>query len=181
MTSAADIPERTHTLAECNVQYLEQGAALLGELSNAEYGDPLLPAFSQGIGPHVRHIIDHYTTFLEGVGSGRVDYDARERDPLIETDRDVAITRLLELAAQLRLLPDGEGDRMLEVIIDCGTGDAEARQPTRTSVARELQFLLSHTVHHYALLAAALTLRGKVVPAELGMAPSTLRYQKSAK
>ncbi|MEM1190494.1 MAG: DinB family protein [Pseudomonadota bacterium] len=179
MTSAADIPESTHTLAECNVQYLEQGAALLTELSDAEYGEPLLPAFSQGIGPHVRHIIDHYTTFLNGVSSGRVDYDVRERDPRMETNRDAAIARLLALAAQLRLLPDGEGDRMLEVIIDCGNGDAQARQPTRSSVARELQFLLSHTVHHYALLAAALTLRGKAVPAELGMAPSTLRYQKS--
>ncbi len=180
MTSAEDIPASTHTLAECNVRYLEQGAALLAELSDDEYGDALIPAFTQGIGPHVRHIIDHYTTFLAGVACGRVDYDARERSPLFERDRSAAIARLRELADELRLLPDGDGGRELEVIIDCGNGDDEARQPTRSSVARELQFLLSHTVHHYALLAAALTLRGKEVPGGLGMAPSTLRYQKSA-
>jgi hypothetical protein len=46
---------------------------------------------------------------------------------------------------------------------------------SQSSVTRELQALLSHTVHHYALIALMLQLNGFEVPEELGVAPSTLR------
>jgi len=41
-------------------------------------------------------------------------------------------------------------------------------------------FLLSHTVHHYALISVALKLQGIDPGEEFGIAPSTLRYLKSA-
>jgi hypothetical protein len=49
----------------------------------------------------------------------------------------------------------------------------------RSSVSRELQFLLSHTVHHYALIAMTLRAAGVELDEELGVAPSTLAYQRS--
>jgi len=45
-----------------------------------------------------------------------------------------------------------------------------------SNLARELQFLASHTVHHYALIALTLTALGVPVDADFGMAPSTLRH-----
>ena len=41
-----------------------------------------------------------------------------------------------------------------------------------------MQFLLSHTVHHYALIGAILRLSGVEPPAGFGLAPSTLRHQQ---
>lgn len=46
-----------------------------------------------------------------------------------------------------------------------------------TSVGRELRFLLSHTVHHCALIAILLSLRGGEVPNGFGIAPSTERHR----
>jgi hypothetical protein len=40
-------------------------------------------------------------------------------------------------------------------------------------MARELGMLLSHTVHHYALIAMLLRARGIEPPADFGVAPST--------
>ncbi len=45
-----------------------------------------------------------------------------------------------------------------------------------SSVKRELQFLLSHTIHHYSLVAVALRAQGFEPGADFGVAPSTLRY-----
>jgi hypothetical protein len=49
-----------------------------------------------------------------------------------------------------------------------------------SSIGRELQFLLSHTIHHYALIALALRLQGYEPSAEFGVAPSTLQYWRKA-
>jgi hypothetical protein len=47
-----------------------------------------------------------------------------------------------------------------------------------SSVLRELEFLQSHAVHHYSLIAALLRLHGIEPDAEFGVAPSTLKYWK---
>jgi len=47
-----------------------------------------------------------------------------------------------------------------------------------SSVLRELDFLQSHTVHHYSLIAMLLRLH-EIDPGEdFGVAPSTLKYWK---
>jgi hypothetical protein len=50
-----------------------------------------------------------------------------------------------------------------------------------SSAGRELQFLISHTVHHYAVVAILLRLQGCDAAAEnpdFGVAPSTLAHRK---
>ena len=48
-----------------------------------------------------------------------------------------------------------------------------------SSASRELEFLLSHTVHHYALIGVICQLAGQTLPKDFGMAPSTLRHLQS--
>jgi len=59
--------------------------------------------------------------------------------------------------------------------MDCGTPDPEPVAPS--SVKRELQFLVSHTLHHYALIALQLKQQDQPVQPGFGMAPSTVRFQ----
>ena len=44
---------------------------------------------------------------------------------------------------------------------------------TRTTVARELAFVVSHTIHHSALVAVLLEHGSRRVPARFGVAPTT--------
>jgi len=50
-----------------------------------------------------------------------------------------------------------------------------------STVMRELQALLSHTVHHFALIGVMLQLNGFEIPEEFGVASSTLNRWRSAK
>ena len=49
-------------------------------LVQAVTGPQSTPQAFPGIGPHLRHCLDHFICFLRGVESGDVDYDARDRD-----------------------------------------------------------------------------------------------------
>ena len=59
-------------------------------------------------------------------------------------------------------------------------GEPAGSRPTwsATSVVRELQFLASHTVHHYAVIAAMLRPQGVEPGDDFGVAPSTLQYER---
>ena len=110
-----------------------------------------------------------------GWNAGRVDYDERERESRIENDREYAVgvtCRIMQQLEQIR--PDG-GARPLQVKLDCG-GQEDQDNWSESSVARELQFLAGHTIHHYALIAVILRLENKEPAEGFGVAPSTLKY-----
>ncbi len=155
-----------------NIKLLEQGLDLLSGLDPELYAAPEPSLSSSGVGSHVRHILDHYSsllTLLDGPGS-KVDYDRRERDTATEVDPDVACKRIMALIESLLRL-EGCGQDRLQVKLDTGK-----ESWALSSMGRELQFVASHTIHHYALIGVLLRLRGIQPPSEFGVAPSTLRY-----
>jgi uncharacterized damage-inducible protein DinB len=164
------------TLAHDNIRYLDQALELLAQLDDETYRRPYPPMFNSGIGAHLRHVLDHYRSFLDGIASRRIDYDARARDPRIESDCDHAASIVREIVAGLAAVPDAGTSLLVKMDSD------ERAEPVadwqRSSVGRELQFLVSHTVHHYALIAVLLRLHGIAPEEEFGCAPSTLRYQR---
>jgi uncharacterized damage-inducible protein DinB len=52
------------------------------------------------------------------------------------------------------------------------SGEALTGWSTR---ARELAFVVSHTIHHQAIIALLMSFQGLAVPAQFGYAPSTPR------
>ena len=50
----------------------------------------------------------------------------------------------------------------------------------QSTIARELQVLSSHSIHHFALIAVTLQAFGVSVPPSFGVARSTLRYREAA-
>jgi uncharacterized damage-inducible protein DinB len=165
-------------IARQNIHFLEQGLGLLAAVSDGQFSDQGL--FGQAsAGAHLRHVLDAYRCFLLGLDSGLVDYDARERDRRIETDRDFAAGAIAEVIDRLANLPEPVLERDLRVQVDTAAWEQGKNLWTRSTAARELQFLLSHTVHHYALIALILRGHGHDPGAEFGVAPSTLEYRKT--
>lgn len=160
-----------------NIHFLEQAATLMGLLSNRLYAEPPRIALSP-VGAHLRHCLDLYSSFLEGFPAGRIDYDARARDPRLETDREFALATIQRLIRELEACQAEAQDGALQVAMDRGAGEQGERAFTTSSVRRELQFLRSHTVHHYALIAAVLRLHNFEPPADFGVAPATLTYRR---
>lgn len=159
---------------EANAIVIRQGIELLAVLGPDRYANRLPVAYNASIGGHLRHIIDHYESFLAGLESGDLDYENRARRPEIETDAELAARILGSIADRLNAL--GEEADLLALAYRVETSPCR-RSPS--SVLRELEFLLSHTVHHYALVAVMCRLQDHEPEKSFGIAPSTLRYQQT--
>jgi hypothetical protein len=86
-------------------------------------------------------------------------------------------------AAKLKLIIEsldrlsGVNDpKEIEVKLEGSSNDEGVSDWSRSSLLRELQFLLSHTVHHYSLIALALRVQGFEPGVGFGVAPSTLNH-----
>jgi uncharacterized damage-inducible protein DinB len=156
-----------------NIVTLKQGELLLCSLSNSAYTKPALPVFASTIGAHIRHNLDHYACFLEGLSSGFIDYSARQRDSRIEQNRAFALAEFARILDDLSALDLRQ--KKWCVLIDPETGPGQ----TQTTIQRELEFLLSHTIHHYAMVAVICRLEGLIIDQDFGVAPSTLRYRSA--
>jgi uncharacterized damage-inducible protein DinB len=157
---------------------LRDGRELLEDLSDETYGRALPPIFNHGIGSHVRHILDFYSAFFLGLENGRIDYDRRERDRQVEKIRLSAMAKVDDLSESLRRLQPADLALPLLVRLE----DTAVDEPiwSQSTGLRELQFLQSHTVHHYALIALMLRLQGVVVNEAFGVASSTLKQWRAA-
>lgn len=123
------------------------------------------------IGAHFRHNLDFAANLVRGLESGRIDYNERERDRRVETDRRYARERFMFLAGALRNAAGADPERELLV-----RSELDGDLWHRSTPGRELEFLHSHTVHHYALIAERLRAHGFPVPDDFGVAPSTLEF-----
>ncbi len=170
-------------LAAENVRHLDRGVDVLLRLDDAEYSASPDELFHGGVGAQFRHCLDFYRCFLDGLPGARVDYSARHRDRSVETSRDRAVDATRGLRERLLEIDPAERSRRLSVRSEDRSPCAGAPDWSDSTVGRELQFLVSHTIHHYALIAAVLRLQGHDVRhafPEFGVAPSTLSHWKEA-
>lgn len=158
---------------------LRQGIQLMSRLKTEQYIKAHSDCYDSTIGGHVRHNLDHFFCFEEGLKSGKVDYDARERDGFLETDPEYAAAKMERLIQLVDSLSAENLDQSLRVKMDSGASHQEIENWSQSSSRRELQFLISHTIHHYALIATLCSRDGIKLPEDFGVAPSTLRYRKS--
>ena len=170
----------SYQLIEDNIALLKSVIELLGSMDDRQYCMRQLGGEKSGVGPHLRHVIDHYQCLLAGVEGDKIDYDHRERSDLVEVSVNRARQVLYDLIAGLegtRAIPK---DKALLVRMDCGTNNEAADQSwCISSLGRELQFLVSHTVHHFAIIDLFCHTMDVPVPNGFGVAPSTLKYLRT--
>lgn len=169
--------QHVHPLVSGCVHVLRQGLALLDGLDDHLYADKRWLPVRSDVSSHFRHCIDFYQSFLSGVRSGRIDYNRRERDALVERDRSFAITKIQIIIAELESLQITDGEARVLVSMEGESVSPDDRSLwCQSTVAREIQYLLSHTIHHYALVALMLRLQGFEPDEDFGVAPSTLKH-----
>jgi uncharacterized damage-inducible protein DinB len=152
-----------HVLDQC-VEVLRRMDDETYATAGADEGSP--------VGAHFRHVFDHYQVLLTGLADARIDYDARRRDPRLEQERGYAINVALGLRNQLSQLMAETGSTPLQVTTR-SLADEEEPDWSGSTLRRELQFLVSHTVHHSALIKQILRQHGFETGMEFGLAPST--------
>lgn len=179
---------RISELFDVNVEALQSGSELLSRIPRADYVASCRPVFLGTIGAHFRHLLEHYQCFVQALEQSQqtdsasgcypdchvsVCYDARTRDMTLERDPSLAQALLERLVTQL-----GEWSGKLSRDQACYARDQEAIGLVTSTLSRELLFLQTHTIHHYAMLAAMCRIHRIKVNDDFGVAVSTRTYMR---
>lgn len=158
-----------------NQHCLGQALAMVATLTDEQYARPRGEWSS--VGAQYRHVVEHYLCLLEGLPAGRIDYDARRRDREVELSRARALEVTQAVAERLEAINGWPTDHPLTVQMQCDPDENACW--AESTLGRELQFLVSHSVHHFALI--KLLLAGDPVALDdgFGTAPSTLSHLRA--
>ncbi|MEO1036397.1 MAG: hypothetical protein AAFX44_12640 [Pseudomonadota bacterium] len=156
-------------------EQLAELARLLRALPPGGYSSTDDAVLATSIGAHVRHVLDHYDCLLHGLDRAEIDYACRSRDTRCESDVRFAAERIDDLVTDLTALRVPVS-QTLAVRHEPGDPMLPANAST---LGRELEFLHSHTAHHFALIAILLLRQGLQVPPDFGLARSTVRHRDS--
>ncbi len=180
LTKMTDSSHSPVSPAAENAAYLGQAIGLLDGMDQGLYRQHLAEAYDACIGGHFRHVLEHYATFADGLANGRINYDSRPRDMRLEEDPAFAADTARRLQALMDRFPAAQIDDEVEVWIDTSCDPHQGDGCFgRSTIRRELYFLLSHTVHHFALISIMCRMQGLIPAADFGVAPSTLRHQRA--
>lgn len=155
------------------IAVLRQLAGLIEEMTEEQYrAKPR--GFSGSVGGHVRHCLDHVDALLASIEHGSLDYDSRRRGTAVEEFPQAALDAITRQQLQLLDLPWLSEERPLRL-----TALLSSTYPPFeyvTTVGRELAFVLSHTIHHNALIAVMANRLHVAIPSCFGYAPSTIAH-----
>ncbi len=153
------------------IRLLDQLGDVLMSLDDETYTERPADKPSGSIGAHVRHCLDHVSSFLEGVDQGALSYDRRTRRTAVESARVAALERIETLTRALVDLDPRMLDRPLR--LDVQLDPAGLACSVISTAGRELAYVISHTVHHHATMAVLLSDRAASLPHRFGVAAAT--------
>jgi len=157
------------------LEVLEQGRLYLKGITEEDYIEIITPNFISSVGSHIRHIIDHYQSIISGLNSGLIDYDLRLRGSKVEESPQLAIEKFDEIETWMKSLSTDTLTQNISLSTEVSTRNKEV-QIVETSVARELVFVGSHAVHHYAMIAQITFAQTTTANTSFGVAPATATF-----
>ena len=136
-------------------------------------------SIDSSIGEHARHIIEFYVCLLQGLKSGVINYDNRQRDKRIESDPDFAISKIGEILS----FTENYDENPTLTLNQCYSYTEIDNLTIQTNYLRELTYNIEHTIHHLAIMKTAINERCNYIdlPGNFGIASSTVRYSNTGK
>lgn len=149
--------------------------SIFSTIDNLQYSMSLDSFSGSSIGKHVRHIFDFYACVLNGSRCGKLDYNERDRNSLIEQDIIAAKVSFRQLAVEIE---KKNINQPLIVVTDFFCNNAVDRPLVNSSVGRELMYAFDHAIHHLAIIKMGIKISfpNLIIPQHIGVAPSTIKY-----
>ena len=164
-------------LRDACVSILTQLKQVIAQMSDEDFVKPSPALGGVTIGQHLRHTIEFFLCLESGCLSGTVNYDKREHDTLIETDKSLALAALERICA---FIANTSPNRPLLLEV-CYKHDVEQFTVIQSNYSREVVYNIEHAVHHMAIMKIGIREVASYVdlPNDFGIAASTLRYTRS--
>jgi hypothetical protein len=178
-TRPAEKPTDAPELVQAANDVLLQGLTLLFALGDNTYSRTAGKPFHASIGGHYRHVVEHFQSLIRGREACEVNYDARERNVRLESEVTYASVATCDVLRMLKHYDSRILRRECRVINSVGYGAAKPVEMD-SNIGRELAYCVGHAIHHYAIVRLICHEFGLELPAEFGVAPSTLKHQAAA-
>lgn len=172
-------------MLKSHLEIIEQAQLYLNTVSVDEYSLIMSPNFTSSAGAHMRHIIDHYLAVISGMESELIDYDVRDRGSKVELSPIFAQEKLVEIAQWIESLSEDDLQRSITLTTEVSITKKKV-QKVPSSIARELIFVSSHALHHYAMISqisiaqksilSRPSTKAGVQPNTFGLAPATATF-----
>lgn len=161
-------------LQQTTTAILLQLKAVVTDLGEEGYCKPLPVLSGNTIGKHVRHILEFFDCMLQGMDTGLVDYDNRQRNVLLETDTEFTLRYLDNLTIAIDVINENQALSMAFSYADQET------TVINTLLYREMAYNIEHAIHHMAIIKIAIKQEFPhvILPVNFGVAYSTIHHQQ---
>lgn len=167
-----------HIIISGSIEIIEQGELFLQTVTADSYQKTLTPYFSSSAGEHMRHILDHFISLMNGYQQQLVDYDHRNRKSNIESDHQLALQQLRSIKQWILTLQESQLNKAFNIKTEVSISEKKSAHIPST-LARELAFVTSHAVHHFSIIAIAMQMQDLTLDKNFGIAPATASYLRS--
>src|SRR5688572_703347 len=135
-------------LTQACIHILNQLTDLVRQINEADFSKPSEALGKSTIGQHIRHTLEFFICFERGYSAGLINYDKRDHDKVIETNKFLALNTINTIADFVNQF---NGDKALK--LEVGYDLAKEEYITiDTNGTRELVYNIEHAVHHMAIM-----------------------------
>jgi hypothetical protein len=154
---------------------LDQLSCAIKQMTEAEFTMPSQTLSGSSVGQHLRHTLEFFICLEQGLSNGKINYDKRGHDKLIESDKELAIEAIKRIRS---FVGKQVADRPLMLNASYATPDDMVS--VTTSYFRELTYNIEHAVHHMAIMKIGIKEVAAHVElsSDFGVAASTIHYKQ---
>ncbi len=164
-----------NVLKQSTINILQQVADLVQQIDDNHYSEQLDLLSKNTIAKHVRHILELYVQLIAGLPQNEINYDKRERNLLLEHNKNYTIdfindlkTAILNLETEQEILPLRTFIQNEELVVN-------------TTLERELVYNIEHAIHHMAIMQIACNhcFKYVILDKNFGVAYATVQYNNT--
>lgn len=163
-------------LRNATIESIEQTRSLLDALVKHEAGPEIYSG--TGIGKHVRHIVDHFLVFRDGLSGDCIDYNRRNRESEMERNIFIACNALDDLKNWIASTEELDEDRPVTIISEVSC-EKTVNVKIKSNVMRELHYVAYHSIHHLAYCTLLAQKHEIALDTSIGIAPGTATYLRA--
>jgi hypothetical protein len=162
-------------LKQNTINIHQQVANLVKQIDDNHYSEQLDLLSKNTIAKHVRHILELYIQLMAGLTQNEINYEKRERNLLLEHNRNYTIDFINDLKTSILSLETNLETVQLRTLIQ------NDELLVITSLERELVYNIEHAIHHMAIMQIACNHCFKYIVLEknFGVAYATVQYNNT--
>jgi uncharacterized damage-inducible protein DinB len=158
-------------------EILNQLQSTVEQIREEDFSKPSATLSNATIGQHLRHTLEFFICLEKGFETGIINYDNREHDKLIETDKFLALASIARIR---EFISSQVTDRSLKLEVGYEAHSEEC-VTIFTNYFRELTYNIEHAIHHMAIMKIGVR---EIAPyltlaENFGVAVSTVRYREA--